>query len=85
MLFWYREESSIFLEHTVRIVQQKLSQSNSDVLTMPKFQEVVSRNMFLDEGSRQIVEVQNAKVWKFVGSLLLLLGEGMVVPFIGIK
>ena len=43
---------------------------------------MVSRNVFLDERSRQIVEVEHAKVWKFVGSLLLLLGEVMVVPLL---
>ncbi|KAF7058590.1 hypothetical protein CFC21_065612 [Triticum aestivum] len=32
----------------------------------PEIKEVVSRNVLLDEGSRQIVEVEQAAIWKFL-------------------
>jgi hypothetical protein len=30
------------------------------------FQEVISRKVLLDEGSRQVVEVEQAAIWKFL-------------------
>ena len=36
----------------------------NDIVSL--FQEVISRKVLLDEGSRQIVEVEQAAIWKFL-------------------